>query len=314
VSQVSPVGDDNDRNLYVPTDAKGVEYYLDQEFQWPLPRGAGHPGEWLTSDEKLAGPNLSGLPLFSLDALLENIGERIFLAEIAPGSGAEANLPGVVEVDSARLVRATPWDVKAAANFALDCAERVLHDPAALRLPSGATLADLLQAAHSWLDNSTGDTSLLGRISRIATARRLRRRAGALGDLAFSVTVADEAADVDALDDPDWEALAATRDAVLSAVEAIRHEAFPQLLESENVRYAEDGGTLEPPPEAVDTPWGSFVAGRRAGIVPAWVAARDAADRARNAAEDANGHEAGEAERAWQRSRLFEALGARPAG
>lgn len=303
-------------DLYVPTDAGGVEYYLEQELRWPLPPGAAQAGEWLGSQHQLAGQRQSpsGLPLFSLDALLENLGERIFRAEVAAGSAAQARSPGVVVVESARLASETAWNAEAAARFALACAEHVLLEPDKLRLPSGRTLAELLEAAHSWLESSTGDSGLLGRIARIATARRLRRRAGEVGDLAFSVTVADEADDVDAFDDPDWEALAAARDAVLSAVEAIRHQAVPQLLESENVRYAEDGGALEPPPEAVDTPWGSFVAGRRAGIVPGWVAARDAAQRARDAATDANGKEAGDLERAWQRANLAEMLTVRPAG
>jgi hypothetical protein len=304
----------NSDRLYVPTDAKGVEYHLEAELLWPLPaavpgQARPAPGEWLHSSDVKAAPPVAGLPLFSLDGLLDELGERIFIAEIATSSGAESNLPGVVEVDSARLIDETAWNVKAAAHFALDCAEHVLADPASLKLGSGASVADVLRAAHSWLDSSEGDTSLLGRFSRIATARRLRRHSGEVGDLAFSVTLEDEASDVDALDDPDWTALAAARDAVLSAVEAIRHQAIPQLLEAENVRYEEDGGALQLAAEPVSTPWGSFVAGRRAGIVPAWVAARDAAERARRAATDANGAEAGDEERAWQRLRLARALG-----
>ncbi|MDA8039236.1 MAG: hypothetical protein M0Z69_08760 [Actinomycetota bacterium] len=295
--------------LFVPTDARGVEYYMEEEFRWPLPHPSGRPGEWLDSGDKAAQSALTGLPLFSLTGLLGELGERIFVAEIAPPSGAEARLPGVVEVDSARLSAETAWNVQAAARFALDCAEHVLVDPGRLWLPSGATLGEVLRAARSWLESSDGDTGLLGRISRIATARRLRKRGDDIGDLAFSITLEDEAADVDALDDPDWEALAAARDAVLSAVEALRHEAVPQLLESENVRYEEDSGALQPPPEPVDTPWGSFIGGRRAGIVPAWVAARDAASRARDAAADANGAAAGAGELAWQLERLRAALG-----
>lgn len=293
--------------LFVPTDAKGVQYHLETELFWPLP-AAGGEGDWTSPPER--GPAAAGhLTLLTLGALLEELGERIFVAEAAPGAATPSDERGIVEARSARLVRETAWSVHEAARFALDCAQHVLAEPTGLKLRSGASLEEVMAAARSWLDRSEGDAGLLGRVSRIATARRLRRRGDEVGDLAFAITVEDESEDLDAMEDPDWEAVAAVRDAVLSAVEALRHDAAPQLLESENTRYEEDSTGLEPLPEPVDTPWGSFIGGRRAGVVPAWVAARDAAARARDAAGDANGPEAGELERGWQLDRLRAGLG-----
>ncbi|MGH9298365.1 MAG: hypothetical protein ACRDZT_00435, partial [Acidimicrobiales bacterium] len=59
----------------------------------------------------------------------------------------------------------------------------------------------------------------------------------------------------------------------------------------------------------VGSPWGSFVSGSRRGAVPAWVAARDAADRAREVVSDDEGSEAARAERAWQGDTLASHLG-----
>jgi hypothetical protein len=293
--------------LFVPTDAKGVQHHLEADLGWPLPAG-GREGDWIGPAE--SGPQAGRpLPLLTLDGLLEELGERIFVAEVRPGVTTSDHEPGVVTADSARLARETAWSVHEAANFALDCAEHVLAEPTGLKLHSGATLEEVMSAARSWLDNSGGDTGLLGRVSRIATARRLRRRGDEVGDLAFAIMLEDESEDLDAMEDPDWEAVAAVRDAVLSAVEALRHDAAPQLLESENTRYEEDNTGLDSLPEPVDTPWGSFIGGRRAGVVPAHVAARDAAGRAREAASKANGAEAGAAERSWQLERLRAALG-----
>jgi hypothetical protein len=60
----------------------------------------------------------------------------------------------------------------------------------------------------------------------------------------------------------------------------------------------------------VDTPWGRFpVGGGGPKYAPAWAAARDAAERSREAAADLNGVAAAPAERSWQVGRLVELLG-----
>ena len=286
----------------VPTDAEGAQRAGEDVTKWPLPvrepDGTLEPGAAI---EPQAG---TPIVLHDLDGLLDELGERIFLAEaLEEDSGAATR---------ARLVSETSWNLHEAARFALDCAEHVITAPDELRLPSGASLADILAEARARLDEEEqAGTGLLERISRLALARRLRHASDDVADLALLLTAEDEGEDLDALDDPHWTAVAAIRDAGLSAVEAIRHDALPRLFESENRRYEGDAGSVSPPSEIVSTPWGNFAAGGWAGVVPAFVAARDAAERARQAAADAGGQEAGEKERAWQRERLAAALGLR---
>jgi len=296
------------QQLYVSTDARGTQYFGEAEIRWSLPVRA--PGGTFKPGEVVKGTHKTPLPLLSLDGLLEGgLAERIFIAEVEAGSGAAEASFGL-EADAARLVAETAWSITAAARFALDCAGHVLGDRAAISLPGGPSLGEVLAAARGWLEQSeNGDGGLLGRMARVATAHRLRKQGAELGDFAFAVTVLDQQRDLDVLDDPEWVAIAATRDAVLSAVEALRHEAFPHLVEDENVRYELDSESNDAPPEIVETPWGSFMAGRRSGVVPAWIAARDAAERARQAVADDAGAEAGAAERAWQRELLLTALG-----
>ncbi len=285
----------------VPTDADGAQHAGEDVTKWPLPvrraDGTFEPGAAI---EPQAG---TPIVLHDLDGLLDELGERIFLAEVLEeGSGGATR---------ARLVSETSWNLHEAARFALDCAEHVVTAPDQLRLPSGASLADILAEARARLEEEerTG-SGLLERISRLALARRLRHASDDVADLALMLTAEDESEDLDALDDPHWTAVAAIRDAVLSSVEAIRHDALPWLFESENRRYEVDAGSASAsaPSEIVSTPWGNFAARGRSGVVPASVAARDAAERARQAAADAGGEAAGDKERAWQRERLTAAL------
>ncbi|MHB8243762.1 MAG: hypothetical protein ACYDGN_00215 [Acidimicrobiales bacterium] len=287
-------------SYFVPTDDNGKQHLGDDVTQWPLPTvrpdGGMDPGAPI---EPAAG---SPLLLRDLDGLLDDLGERIFFAEVLEaGPGAIAR---------ARLTGETKWDLRQAARFALDCAEHVVVDPSALVLPSGVSLADVFRAAREYLerDETQGDR-LLQRMSRLALARRLRHLGQDVADLALQITLEDEADDLDALDDPAWTATASIRDAVLSAMEAIRHDAFPRLFEAENRRYESDVNGFNPPPEIVSTPWGNFSAGTRAGVIPAWFAARDAAERARRAISDQNGPSHLAEERSWQRARLAGALG-----
>ena len=95
-----------------------------------------------------------------------------------------------------------------------------------------APLFDGYVPARQWLEDASGETGLLGRISRLATLRRLRRQAGEVGGLAFDAVFDAEAADEDIFEDERWNAIAATRDAVLAAIEAVRHDAFPHLSDA----------------------------------------------------------------------------------
>jgi hypothetical protein len=289
-------------SYFVPTDASGDQRVGDDLTTWSLPErlpdGTWRPGGHLEPE--------TGAPvvLRDLDGLLDDLGERIFLAEPVGDGGSSAR--------GARLVSETSWNLHEAARFALDCAEHVVVDPAALTLPSGATLGDVFSSAREYLAKGEAPSGgLVERMSRLALARRLRRLGDNVADLAFQITVEDEADDLEALDDPAWTATAAVRDAVLSATEAIRHQAFPRLFEGQNRRYEADSTVVDLPNETFSTPWGNFSAGNRAGVVPAWVAARDAAERARQAMADANGPDSGRREREWQRERLASALGLR---
>ncbi|MHB1986699.1 MAG: hypothetical protein ACYCSF_01750 [Acidimicrobiales bacterium] len=284
----------------VPTDADGTQHHGEEITQWPLPQpvagGGWQPGEFLEP--------AMGVPIVlrNLDGLLDDLGERIFLAEIVTAAAPD-------EHESVRLTAESGWTLFGAARFALDCAEHVVSEPAALLLPSGASLADVFAEARRYLSRDDGaGTGLLQALSRVALARRLRHLGDEVADLALGLTIEDESAEADVLDDPVWAAVASTRDSVLSAVEAIRHDAFPRLFEGQNSRYESDANAIDPLPEVVSTPWGNFVGGRRAGIVPAWVAARDAAERARQAMSETGGVGAEEAERAWQRRHLAAAL------
>jgi len=293
--------------LFVSTDARGTQYFGGATIRWSLPvaarDGTVRPGEWVHASAE------TPLPLLDTDGLLdEGLTERVFRAEPRPGAGSRRTDFGL-EVAEARLVSETPWTLSEAARFAIDCADHILGERASMALPSGPSLGDVLSAARRWLERAEGaEAGLLGRVARMATVHRLRKRSSDLSDLAFGLAVVDERRDLDTLNDPDWVAIATTRDAVLASVEALRHQAFPHLVEDENVRYEVDTEN-EGPPEVVPTPWGNFMAGRRSGAVPAWVAARDAAERARQAAADEGGPDAAAAERAWQVERLEAVLG-----
>jgi hypothetical protein len=282
---------------FVPTDSDGTQHHNDELTTWPLPTksaGTWQPGEVIESATGWS------IVLLQLDGLLDDLGERIFVAEKMPAIGGH---------DRGRLISETDWTLRSGARFALDCVERVVPDPGGLTLPSGASVGDILKAARDYLDeDQQAAVGLLQRMSRIAATRRLRHLGDEVGDLALALTAEDEAKDLDALDDPAWTAVAALRDAVLSVVEAIRHDAFPKLFEDENRRYEADidGGIS---PQVVSTPWGSFSTGGPSGVVPAWVAVGDAAERARQAMTDTNGPEVGARYREWQLERLAEALG-----
>jgi len=283
---------------FVATDADGEQHHEGHRRTWPLPvRDAQgwQPGGVVEPDEH-------GDPVI-LDAsqLLEQLGECIFVAEAASGAGA------------ARLVSGTGWSEKSAATFALDCVAHILETvpgSAQAELPGGGTLGEILGSAREYLETGTApDGHKLGLVSRMAAARRLRREGAALGEAAFTAAAQDEGRDIDLLDDPAWETLAAGRDAVLAAVEAVRHAAFPFLADRETRRYEarEEGMTINV--DEVDTPWGLFpVGGGGSRYAPSWAAARDSAERSREAASDLAGRAASDAERSWQVGRLLELL------
>lgn len=283
--------------MFVQTDRHGRQFHDGEETIWSLPSPADDTDQGIGVAGTVEKPSPSGrVVLCDLDSLLDELGERIFVAD-GIGKGA-------------RLVSETAWSLSAAANFALDCAEHVAVNAGSVALASGETLVDAIAAARKWLEDASGaDTGLLGRISRLAILRRLRRQAGEVGDVAFDAAIDVQAADEDIFSDERWTAIAAARDAVLAAIEAVRHDAFPHIAgASSAASESERHEGVQSPPTVLDTPWGSFRSTHTNAVVPAWVAATEAAERARQATEDAGGADAAAAERAWQRDRLAHAL------
>lgn len=282
---------------FVATDSDGVQHRDGFRRQWPLPRrGADgwEPGAVVEPDEHPRPAVLDA------DELLDQLGERIFVAELVSDDGA------------ARLVAGTSWSEPVAAMFALDCVEHVLEivpGAAQAELPGGGTLSEIIASAREYLSTGAGaEAQRLGFVSRMAAARRLRRESTAIGDAAFAAAAQAEGAGLDMMSDPAWETLAAARDAVLAAVEAVRHVALPFLAERETRKYeAHEERRAAADVDEVDTPWGRFaVGGGGPKYPPAWVSARDAAERSREAAADLEGSEAGATERSWQVERLVE--------
>ena len=211
------------------------------------------PGAVVAADEHGAPVLLDG------SQLLDQLGECVFVAEPVGQAG------------SARLVAGTPWSEKQAAAFVLDCVEHILGivpGSADAELPDGGTLGAIIASARQYLDTGTGaDNHKLGFVSRIAAARRLRRESTAIGDAAFTAAAQAEGQGVDILSDPAWETLAAARDAVLAAVEAVRHVAFPFLVERGTRRYEAHEEHKVAEVDQVDTPWGRFAVGGRGSQV-----------------------------------------------
>ena len=241
--------------------------------------------------------------ILDAEELLDELGECIFLAERVSEGGA------------ARLVAGTAWSEKVAATFALDCVDHILAavpGSADAELPGGGTLGAIIESARESPRDRDGRErpSPRVRLAHWLTARRLGRSGRDVGDAAFVAATQDEGGDLDVMDDAAWDTLAAARDAVLAAVESVRHVAIPFLVDRETRRYeALEERKAQANVDEVDTPWGRFPVRGAPKYPPAWVAGRDAAERSRQAALDLGGPSMGEEERSWQSGRLVELLG-----
>lgn len=288
-------------HLYVATSADGIEHTATGEIAWRLPDAKGAPGATTTEPELLV--------LRRAAALLDALDEVVYRAEAL---GDQNDLGDRIETKSARLVAKTRWDTDVAARFAIDCAEHALEGAEHVALPDGEELAPILAGARLVLErDERGPDETLGFLARLAAVRRLRKVRDALSDAVLASTTADLGDDLDAVDDPKWATLAAGQEAVLAALEAVRHVALPRYVRSRE--EAVDEHPDDQPPTSnpqLMTPWGPIVFGaeHQSPYVAAWVAARDAAMRAREAAQDRGGDEAEAAELAWQASRLEEVL------
>ncbi|HUZ21368.1 MAG TPA: hypothetical protein VMU75_12425 [Acidimicrobiales bacterium] len=299
--------------LYVTTGPDGVEHTTVGDIVWQLPAATGTGP---------VSPTVAEAPVLILrsgDALLDVLNDRIFTAEpvdaggaaTAPASAAEAGADGTLAVRAARLLAEANWDPERAAAFALDCVEHAVGENVAVPLPHGRTIGGVIEEARRFLERADAEGGL-ARLARLAAARRLRRTQETLGDVAFQTSLSDKDSDIDTLDDPAWTTIAALQEAVLAAVEALRHVALPRYVATRE-SVAEEAGEHEAgeersprTAEVITTPWGAIAFGTEhvPAYEPAAVCARDAADRVRQAVADRDGAAAGVAERRWQAERL----------
>lgn len=296
------------KDLYVSTDSEGVQHSASGPIQWILP-----PGDVPT--QAAAGQTLA---LREPEALLEVLEELIYRAE--PAAEVLVDVDGIVTVQSARLVERAPWNSETATRFALDCAEHVLANASESALPDGTKLMKVIADAREMLDDLELDPNhRLGYFARLGALRRLRRERVEVADLALVAMLKDEAKDLDALDDPAYASIIPVVDAVLGAIEALRHHALPRFFEavgsrmeeSEEAKSLDLEDPLRVPLPAQTTPFGPIMFGGGPSVLRyerSGIGARDAARHARIAARDQRGPDGEKDERIWQAGRLGELL------
>jgi hypothetical protein len=288
--------------LYVTTDSAGIDRSFGEHIAWQLPDGGASKVTEATPYALLRLPA----------ALLEVLDERIFEAE--PTAAVKVADDGTVQVQSARLTTQTAWNTETATLFALDCAEHVLGDARDATLPDGTLLEAVLRDARQFLedlDSPAGER--LGHLARLGALRRLKRERGELADLSFGLLSDDAKRNIDVFDDPAYATIAPISDAVLAAIEALRHHVLPQFaLTSEDAReereeHANSERTTNMKiPTAIVTPFGSAQVGSEHVLQyePSWTCAREAARHARTAARDRHGATGEREEMSWQAGRL----------
>jgi hypothetical protein len=294
--------------LYVPTDSGGVEHAAEGPISWSLP-GVGSPGR----TERPAG-----LRLRTPVALLGALDEVIYRAE--PLGEGDADADGILEVPAAQLVSKTPWGTEAATRFALSCADHVLGDKAEVQLPDGTSLGKVVTDAQRYLDEeaSVGGLGYLAGLSALWHLHRDRRD---ISEITFGLMAEDEANDVEALEDPAYATVVPLVDAVLAAIEALRHHALSnggqrgedRRVEREQHKSLDEGSDLGIASPKV-TPFGNVSLGGGpplSAFEPAWTSAREAARHARIAARDAGGVAGEQSEREWQGATLGRLLESR---
>jgi hypothetical protein len=293
---------DHTEQLYVATDASGVENALASPVQWALP----------AEGAVTTAPSGHLLVLRTALGLLEMLDEVIY--RVDPMTEVVPSAEGSVHVASARLISKANWDTEVATRFALACAEHILGAAADLTLPDGTALGAIIADARVMLDGLAPDApEHLGYLARLSALRRLHRERAELGEISLAVLGEDEAKDLTALDDPAYMTVIPITDAVLAATEALRHHLLPKFDADDEARVEEraqhevvDGPKELRIPSTIVTPFGSAMVGgsRMPAYDPAWVGARAAARHARMAALDKSGKAAEDLERNWQASTL----------
>lgn len=296
--------------FYVATDAAGVENAAGGVIQWALPSAK-------SSTSAVSGQSLTLRTALGLLDVLDEVIYRVEpVGEVAPLAD------GVVHVTSARLIAPSKWNTEVATRFALSCAEHILGAAADLTLPDGTALGAIITDAQSLLDElESGSSEHLGYLARLSALRRLHRERTELGEISLALLSEDEANDLAALDDSAYTTVIPVTDAVLAAIEALRHHLLPNFdiahensAEERAQHEVVDGSNELRIPTTIVTPFGSAMVGGGPHVPryePSWTGAREAARHARMAALDRGG-EAGEAlERSWQAGTLSELLESR---
>jgi hypothetical protein len=166
--------------LYVTTDAEGIEHAALGRIKWVLP------------SEGVATNTTSEVTLIlrRADALLEELDERIFRA--TSDEKRPLNADDTLEVTTARLVSETSWNPTTATRFALGCAKHLLDEIGAVALPNGTSLTAVLDDASKVLDGiSTDAVERLDYLARVRALRRLRHTRREIAEQS-SETLADD--------------------------------------------------------------------------------------------------------------------------
>jgi hypothetical protein len=288
-------------NLYVATDAKGVDHSSVDEVSWSLPE------EGKVQITKSDHP----LVLRQPKALLEVLDQRIYLAD----SPADVKIDddGTASVSTARLTERTQWNAESATKFALDCADHLLGEVGDSSLPNGMSLAKVTADARQVLYGTASEPKEhLGRLASISALRRLRRDRTKIASASLDELDDAMAKDLEAFDDPTFATEQTVIDAVLASIEALRHVVLPALYmafddagESHGDHVVEDSKEQIPTPRWIETGFGAIGSHvPKFPFDPAWVNAREAARHARDAMKDHSGVDGENSELAWQASTL----------
>jgi len=295
-------GDRVDQNLYVATDANGVEHSAKGKVVWKL------PADGVSHETNLGHPLILRLPR----ALLEVLDEHIYLATST--KKVEIGADGTASVPSAQLSKETNWNRAAATGFAFDCADHLLSQVGDVSLPDGTSLAKVISDARTLLDGTASESmEHLGRLARIRAVRRLRHQRAEIAEVSLDELDADMAKEIEAFDDPAYATIITVTDSVLAALEALRHYVLPasyvdREVKKENLeQYAiEERQSPIPTPIAFETGLGPVML-HATHMLPydsAWVSAREAARHARAAMRDRGGADGEASELTWQAATL----------
>jgi hypothetical protein len=288
-------------NLYVATDSKGVDHSTVDQVAWSLPEGGRI--QLTKSDYPLV--------LRQPKALLEVLDQRIYLADSPTPVTIGAD--GTASVSTARLTLRTHWNAESATKFALDCADHLLSEVGDSLLPNGMSLVNVTADARQVLyGTATEPKEHLGRLASLSALRRLHRdrtkiAAASLDELDVAI-----GKDLEAFDDPAFATEQTVIDAVLAAIEALRHVALPALYmgfedvgETRGDHAVEDSTKQIRTPQWIETGFGAIeLHGPKFLYDPAWVNARETARHARNAMKDRSGSDGESRELNWQATTL----------